>query len=93
MAKLIIMLSLGFSIFWFYRKVTAALKNNAELPEITKKKMTQCSHCEVYFPKDGKHIQGGKEFCSQEHMALFITKERDVNAETKTGQTHDNPHD
>jgi uncharacterized protein len=94
LARLIILLILGFSAYWLFRQLTDKLKSEAKPPEITQKKMVQCSFCGVHVPQDKSLVHDQKTFCSQEHSALY-SQEQDVEADsaTDTDKTHDNPHE
>lgn len=65
----IILVALG---LWVARSAMLRLQNKpANRPDKANnqnKKMLQCSQCQTYIPADDAIIQGGKSFCSTQHL-------------------------
>jgi hypothetical protein len=52
--------------------------------------MVQCSFCGVHVPQDKGLVHNQKNFCSQEHSALFS---KEQGADSETDETHDDSHE
>jgi len=55
------------AVFWIIKgMIRRSIKRPSQNTEIND--MVQCELCQSYLPKDDAIIEGGKTFCSQQHL-------------------------